>query len=73
MSDSFATTWTVALQNPLSMGFPRQEYLSGLSFPTPRDLSNPQIESASPAALALQVDSLLAESSEKPEIDFHKN
>ena len=31
----FATPWTVALQTPLSMGFPRQEYWSGLLFPTP--------------------------------------
>ena len=35
----FATPWTVALQAPLSMGFPRQEYWSGLSFPSPGDLS----------------------------------
>ena len=34
----FATPWTVALQTPLSMGFPRQEYWSGLLFPTPGDL-----------------------------------
>ena len=31
----FATPWTVALQTPLSMGFPRQEYWSGLLVPTP--------------------------------------
>ena len=42
-SDS-ATTWTVAHQAPLSMGFSRQEYWSGLPFPTPRDLPNPGIE-----------------------------
>ena len=36
MSDSFVTTWTVAPQAPLSMGFPRQEYWSGLPFPPPR-------------------------------------
>ena len=35
MSDSFATPWTVAHQAPLSMGFPRQEYWSGLPFPSP--------------------------------------
>ena len=34
----FATTWTVALQAPLSMGFSRQEYWSGLPFPLPGDL-----------------------------------
>ena len=33
MSDSFATPWTVARQAPVSMGFPRQEYWSGLPFP----------------------------------------
>ena len=47
MSDSFATLWTVAFQAPLSMGFPRQEYWSGLSFPYPGDLSDPGIEPAS--------------------------
>ena len=38
------TPWTVAHRNPLSMGFPRQEYWSGLPFPTPGDLPNPGIE-----------------------------
>ena len=42
------TPWTVALQAPLSMGFPRQEYWSGLLFPSPRDLSYPGIEPESP-------------------------
>ena len=37
MSDSFATPWTVARQASLSMGFPRQEYCSGLPFPSPGD------------------------------------
>ena len=41
LSDSFATPWTVALQSPLSVGFPRQEYWSGLSFPSPGDLPYP--------------------------------
>ena len=40
-TDSFATPWTVACQDPLSMGFPRQEYWSGLPFPSPWDLPNP--------------------------------
>ena len=35
MSDIFATPWTVARQVPLSMGFLRQEYWSGLPFPSP--------------------------------------
>ena len=52
---TLATPWTVACQTPLSMGFPRQVYQSGLPFPSPGDLSDPGIELASPA---LQVDSL---------------
>ena len=41
----FATPWTVAHQAPLFMGFSRQEYWSGLSFPSPWDLPNPGIKS----------------------------
>ena len=44
MSDSFATPWTVARQAPLSMEFPREEYWSGLPFPPPGDLPNPEIQ-----------------------------
>ena len=40
----FATLWTVAQQVPLPMGFSRQEYWSGLPFPSPGDLPNPEIE-----------------------------
>ena len=58
MSSSFATPQTVARQAPLSMGFPRQEYWSGLLFPSPGDLSNSGIELKSPA---LQADSLTTE------------
>ena len=54
-----STPWTVACQAPLSMGFPRQKYWSGLPFSPPGGLSDPRIEPASPAAPALQVDSLL--------------
>ena len=46
MSDS-ATSWTVAHQAPLSMGLPRQEYWSGLPFPPPGDLPDPEIKPAS--------------------------
>ena len=53
MSDS-VTPWTVAHQAPLSMGFSRQEYWSGLPFPSPGGLPDPGIEPPSPA---LQVDS----------------
>ena len=49
MSDSFATPRTVACQVPLSMGFLRQEYLSGLPFPSPGNLPISGIELASPA------------------------
>ena len=43
------TLWIVALQAPLSIGFSRQEYWNGLSFPPPGDLPHPGIEPASPA------------------------
>ena len=55
------TPQTVALQVPLSMGFSRQEYWSGLPRPPPGDIPNPGIEPRSPA---LQVDSL-------PALDYH--
>ena len=42
----FVTTWTVAHKAPLSVGFSRQEYWSGLLFPFPRDIPNPGIEPA---------------------------
>ena len=45
----FMTPWTVARQTPPTMGFPRQEYWSGLPFSSPRDLSDPGIKSTSPA------------------------
>ena len=44
----FATPWTVAYQAPPSMGFSRQEYWSGLPFPSPEDLTDPGIEPRSP-------------------------
>ena len=49
----FETLWTVALQAPLSIGFPRQEYYGGLPFPSPGDLPKPGIEPRSPASPAL--------------------
>ena len=49
MSNSLATPWTVALQAPLSVGFPRQEYWSGLPFPSPGDLPEPGIKLEAPA------------------------
>ena len=49
----FVTLWTVANQAPLSMGFPRQEYWSGLPFSPPRDLLEPRIKPMSPVSPAL--------------------
>ena len=49
----FVTLWTVAFQAPLSMGFPRQEYWSGLSYLPPEDLPDVGIEPASFMSLAL--------------------
>jgi len=54
----FATPWTVAHQAPLSMGFSRQEYWSGLPFPSPGDLPDPGIK---PWSSALQADCLPSE------------
>ena len=54
----FATPWTVAYQAPPSMGFSRQEYWSGLPFPSPGDLPDPGIEPWSPA---FQADTLTSE------------
>ena len=55
---TLGTPWTVARQAPLCMGFSRQEYWSGLPFPSPGDLPSPGIEPGSPA---LQADSLPTE------------
>ena len=55
----FATPWTVAYQAPPSMGFSRQEYWSGLPFPSPGDLPDPGIEPGPPA---FQADALTSES-----------
>ena len=48
MSDSFTTPWNVDHQVPLSMEFPKQEYWSGLPFPSPGDLPDPGIEPVPP-------------------------
>ena len=63
MSDSFATPWITACQAPLSLGFPRQEYWSGLSFPPPGDLPDPGMETVSPA---LQVEILYHRATREP-------
>ena len=49
MFNTFGTPWTVAHQAPLSMGFLRQIYWSGLPFPSPGNLPDPGMESVSPA------------------------
>ena len=49
----FVTPWTVSCQVPLSMGFSRQEYWSGLPFPSPEDLSDSGIKLTSPTSPAL--------------------
>ena len=54
----FAIPWTAALQAPLSMAFSRQECWSGVPFPSPGDLPNPEVK---PGSLALQADSLPSE------------
>ena len=59
----FVTPWTVAHQAPPSMGFSRQEYWSGVRFPSPGDLPDPGIKPRSPA---LQADALTSEPPGKP-------
>ena len=61
----FTTPWTVVFQALLSMEFSRQEYWSGLPFPSPGDFPKPGIEPGSPA---LQVESLSSESPYDPAI-----
>ena len=68
VSDS-AAPWTVAYQ-ALSMGFSRQEYWSGLPFPSPRNLPDPGIEPGSPA---LQADALPSKPPEKSFISFRRS
>ena len=59
----FATPWTVVYQAPPSMGFSRQEYWSGLPFPSPGNLPNPGIKPGYPA---FQADALTSEPPGKP-------
>ena len=61
------TPWTVAHQPPLSMEFSRQDYRSGLPFPSPEDVSDPGIKPESPA---LQADSLPSEAPGKPCVTY---
>ena len=59
----FVTPWTVAYRAPLSMGFSRQEYWSGMPFPSPGDLPDPRIEPGFPA---LEADALTSAPPGKP-------
>ena len=66
----FVTPWAVAHQASPSMGFSRQEYWSGLPFPSPGDLPDPGIELRSPA---LQADALTSEPPGKPTLKNKTN
>ena len=66
----FATLWTVAHQAPLSMGFPRQEYWSGLLFPLPGYLPDPGIEPVSLMTPALAGGFFITSALGKPTIYF---
>ena len=66
----FATPWTAAYQAPPSMGFSRQEYWSGLPFPSPGDLTDPGIEPRSPE---FQADALTSEPPGKPQYNTYSN
>ena len=63
----FATLWTVGCQSLLSMGFPSQEYWSGLLFPSPGDLRYPRIKPLSLTSPELTGDSLPLNHREAPE------
>ena len=65
----FMTRWTVAYQASEFMGFFRQEYWSGMPFPSPGDLPDPGIKPPSPA---LQADALPSEPPGKPQVKFKK-
>ena len=63
----FATPWTVAHEAPPSMEFRRQEYWSGLPFPSSGDLPNPRIK---PKSRTLQTDASPSELSGKPPLSY---
>ena len=64
MSDTFVIPWTIAHQAPLSLGFPRKNYWSGLPFTSLRGLPNAGIETGCPVSTVLEADSLSAEPEE---------
>ena len=67
-----ATPWTAAHQAPLSMGFFRQEYWSGLPCPPPGHLPDPGIESVSPASPAWAGRFFTTKPPMKPQIEIKK-
>ena len=69
----FSTLWTVTCQVPLSMGFSRQEYWSGLPYPPPRDLPDSGIESASLLSPALARGFFATSATWKAHTDVHHN
>ena len=68
----FVTSWTIARQAPLSMGFSRQEYWSRLPYPPLGDLLDPGTESPSPVSPALEADFLPAEPLGKPSLIYYR-
>ena len=71
VSDSFATPWTVTHHAPLSMEFSRQQYWSGLTFPTPGDLPDLRIKLESLASPAWEGGFFITVPSEKPSLKKH--
>ena len=69
-SGSSVTPWTVVHQVPLSVGFPRQEYWSGLPSPSPEALPIPGMEPASPASPALTGGFFTTEPPGKPKVEY---
>ena len=67
----FVTPWTVACQASLSIGFPRQEYYSGLPCPPPGDLPDPGIKLASPVSPALAGKFFTTVPPGKPHLDYN--
>ena len=66
VSDFFVTPWTVACETPPSMEFSRQEYWSGVTFPSPGDLPDPGIELCLLSLLHWEVDPLSVAPPGKP-------
>ena len=71
VSDSFSTPWKVACQVPLTMGFSRQEYESGLLFPPPGDHPNPGIEPESPVCPAMAGGLFTTDLTGKPIMEYY--